>query len=292
MCDFPKETAGRFLPSGCFEEKTQKNACGNPYWRSWSTLWGCWLACVSIACADCVTTLTLAYSIIGHIGVAGTAVRGLDILGFSKCCTIRSSEYQCFVRTSIVCANDTIICCIAGAAKQNIASFQLVSVTCLIQLNRDIAASHSRICCRSRIKRRLDRIRIQTASICGSTVTICVVESECSRPAEVRLFRGISRSRFSSTGSLLCLDGIAAIDINIGAAGEGQSICTVTCCKGNRRTGNRCCKFYIRTSIVLDGKGLAIERLRKLCIGHALGDVDGSDYHISDLDVDSTGRCS
>ena len=184
-------------------EETQKNACGNPYWRSWSTLWGCWLACVSIACADCVTTLTLAYSIIGHIGVADTAVRGLDILGFSKCCTIRSSEYQFFVRTSIVYANDTIICCIAGAAKQNIASFQLVSVTCLIQLNRDIAASHSRICCRSRIKRRLDRIRIQTASICGSTVTICVVESECSRPAEVRLFRRISNSRFSSAGSRL-----------------------------------------------------------------------------------------
>ncbi len=34
-------TAGRFLPSGCFEEKTQKNAYNNPYWRSWSTLWGC-----------------------------------------------------------------------------------------------------------------------------------------------------------------------------------------------------------------------------------------------------------
>ena len=41
----------------------------------------------------------------------------------SKCCTIRSSEYQCFVRTSIVCANDTIICCIAEFAQTNLELF-------------------------------------------------------------------------------------------------------------------------------------------------------------------------
>ena len=205
LCDFPKETAGRFLPSGCFERRDTEKCLRQSLLEELEHALGLLVGLREHRlCRLCDhVDLGVFHHHLGHIGVADTAVRGLDVLGFSKCCTIRSSEYQCFVRTSIVCANDTIICCIAGAAKQNIASFQLVSVTCLIRLNRDIAASHSRICCRSRIKRRLDRIRIQTASICGSTVTICVVESECSRPAEVRLFRRISNSRFSSAGSRL-----------------------------------------------------------------------------------------